>query len=60
MNNQEVLLHCLGCGNPVIRVQPGDTTSISCACGAPGPILYDPESGGNMRIPYSLIQTFES
>lgn len=52
-----ILLHCLGCGNPVIRVQPGDTTAISCACGATGPILYDP-SGGDMRIPHSLIIAF--
>ena len=31
---------CVGCGNPVISIEPGAMIAISCYCGALAPILF--------------------
>ena len=47
-------LYCVGCGQPVAQVHPGQTLAIACRCGANAPIMYAKD--GSWATPFSLIQ----
>ncbi|KKL20360.1 hypothetical protein LCGC14_2456260, partial [marine sediment metagenome] len=47
-------LYCLGCGQPVAQIHPGQTLAIACRCGANAPILHAKD--GSWATPFSLIQ----
>ncbi len=51
---EESTLYCVGCGEPVAQVHPGQALAIACRCGANAPILYAKD--GSWATPFSLIQ----
>lgn len=50
----EDMLYCVGCGQPVAKLIPGQTLAIACACGANAPILHTLD--GRWAPPASLVR----